>query len=167
MDESNINMNKTVEEYITKLPKFELDNADGTKLTNENIVGKNIIFYFYPKDNTPSCTNQAKQFSENIKKFNDLNVTIYGVSIDNIKSHKSFISKHNLAIDLLSDEKHVFISAVGAWVEKKMYGKEYWGTERTTIFVASDGAVMKIWRKVRVSGHVDEVLDFVSMSLSS
>ncbi len=148
------------------LPTFELISTEGVKVTNKSIVGQNTVFFLYPKNNTPSCTEEAKGFSDQVEKFKSLNTVIFGISIDSVKSHKSFILKHSLNIDLLSDEKHEFINSMGAWVEKRMYGKIYFGTERTTILVSSTANIIKIWRKVKIPGHVSEVFDVLQNTLN-
>ena len=143
------------------LPYFELLSSDGTVVTNENILGKMTLMFLYPKNNTPTCTKEAKAFSENIERFKKQNINVFGVSNNSVKSHKNFIKKHSFRISLLSDENNVFIKAMRAWVEKKMYGKAYFGTERTTILVSNKNEIIKIWRKVKVNNHVEEVLDFI------
>ena len=140
------------------LPDFELPSTSGNHLTKENILGKNVFLFIYPKDNTSSCTIESQGFSENIEEFYKKGVKIFGVSKDNIPSHNKFITKYSLNIELLSDGDLKFIRAIGAWTEKTMYGKKYMGVERTSILVSDQGKILKIWRKVRVPGHVQEVL---------
>ena len=139
------------------LPDFRLISTSGEYLTKNKILGKNILFFIYPKDDTSSCTKQAIGFSENLDTFNENGVTVYGVSKDSITSHKHFIEKYSLNVELLSDESLTFISLFGAWVEKTMYGKKYMGVERTSILVSDEGKILKIWRKVKVPNHVQEV----------
>jgi peroxiredoxin Q/BCP len=140
------------------LPDFELYSTSGQFLTKTNILGKNALFFIYPKDDTSSCTNEAKGFSEYKPALTANGVEVFGISKDSIESHQKFISKHSLTVELLSDENLTFISSIGAWVEKTMYGKKYMGVERTSLLVSETGKIVKIWRKVRVKGHVTEVL---------
>ena len=123
-------------------------------------MGKNKILFVYPKNNTPSCTREKEDFNHKINNFRKLNIEVFGVSKDSILSHDKVINKRSLGFELLSDEKTIFIDTIGAWVEKKMYGKTYFGTERTTLFIGKENEVIKVWNKVKVSNHVNEVLDF-------
>lgn len=145
-------------------PNFELQSSSGMMVNNENTLGKKILFFIYPKDNTSSCTKEAQDFSDNKKVFNNLGVELFGVSKDSILSHNKFIKKNSLKLELLSDENLTFITSVGAWVEKVMYGRKYMGVQRTSLLIDSDGTLIKIWRKVRVVGHVSKVLLFVSQN---
>ena len=122
------------------LPDFELNSASGQSLTRTNILGKNLVFFIYPKNDTSSCTKEAQSFSKNKTAF-----TTNGV-------------------DVLSDENLTFISSIGAWVEKTMYGKKYMGVERTSLLVSNSGKIIKIWRKVRVKGHITEVLEKIKQN---
>ena len=143
------------------LPKFHIMSTNGNSKTNEDFEGKPTLFFIYPKDDTTSCTKEAKNFSDFKQKFLDIGVEVYGISKDSIESHKKFINKHSLNIELLSDAELNFITLIGAWVEKSMYGKKYMGVERTSILVSKTGKILKIWEKVRVPGHVQEVLNFL------
>ena len=107
------------------LPDFELNSTSGDSLTRNNLIGKNVVFFIYPKDNTSSCTEEAQCFSENKMAFTANGVEVFGVSKDSLTSHTKFILKNSLTIELLSDENLTFISSIGAWVEKTMYGKKY------------------------------------------
>jgi peroxiredoxin Q/BCP len=120
-----------------------------------------MVVYFYPKDDTPGCTTEAKDFTDTTQQFSDLGVAIVGISPDTLAKHEKFIAKHDLSIQLASDEGQTAAGAFGVWVEKKMYGKTYMGVERSTFLIDADGVVAKEWRKVRVTGHVDEVLETV------
>ena len=146
------------------LPEFQIMSTVGTEKTNEDFIGSATLFFIYPKNDTNSCTKEAKNFSDSKQKFLDLGIKIYGVSKDTIESHKKFKAKHALNIELLSDSKLHFITAIGAWVEKSMYGKKYMGVERTTILVTKNGKIWKIWKKVRVPRHVQEVLNFLEQA---
>lgn len=123
--------------------------------------GKNLVIYFYPKDNTSGCTAEAIDFSENKSKFQNLNTKIYGISKDSEKSHEKFKESKNLTIDLISDEDLKLIKAFDVWKQKKMFGKEYMGVERSTFIFNKEGVLVKEYRKVKVKGHVQEVLEFV------
>jgi peroxiredoxin Q/BCP len=147
------------------LPEFELVSTSGQSLTNHTILGRNILFFIYPKDDTSSCTKEAQSFSENKKDFIANGVEVYGVSKDSLQSHIKFISKYSLNIELLSDVNCAFISSIGAWVEKSMYGRNYMGVERTSLLVSEQGKILKIWRKVRVPGHVQEVLQNIKINV--
>ena len=118
-----------------------------------------MVLYFYPKDNTSGCTKEAKEFTDKKEIFEKLNAVIIGISKDSPKSHEKFISKHNLDILLLSDEEHKVLEIYGAWGKKKNYGREYYGTIRSTFLIDPEGRIVKIWKNVRVKGHVEEVLE--------
>ena len=143
------------------LPKFSLESTSGELITNDKLLGKNVLLFIYPKDNTSSCTKEAQEFSSQTQYFLNGGISIFGISKDSINSHNKFISKYGLKLELLSDERLTFISAIGAWVEKSMYGKKYMGVERTTLFISKDGKILEIWRKVKVLGHVKNVLLYI------
>ena len=138
-------------------PEFCLPDQDGKEVCLKDFRGKWVVLYFYPKDNTSGCTREAIDFTENLKDFEALDAVVLGVSKDSVKSHKNFREKHNLKITLLSDPEHRVIEAYGAWKLKKRYGREYFGTERSTFIIDPDGKIRYIWRNVKVKGHVDEV----------
>ncbi len=148
-----------------KAPDFSLPDCDGNMHSLSDLRGKWVVLYFYPKDNTPGCTQEALDFSNKLKDFESLNAVVIGISKDSPKSHKRFIEKHDLKVLLLSDESADVIKKYGAWGKKKRYGKEYYGTVRSTFLIDPEGIVRKIWKNVRVKGHVDDVLqslkDFV------
>lgn len=137
-------------------PKFNLENQDGTEITNENLKGKTLI-YFYPKDNTPGCTTQACDLRDNMSTFNDLNIDVYGVSGDSKKKHQNFIEKHDLNFDLLVDEDFKLSETLGIYKEKKMFGKTFMGIERTSFLVDEDSNILNVFDKVKPSTHVEEV----------
>ena len=141
-----------------KIPSFNLPLDDGDYFSSSNNEGKNVILYFYPKDDTPGCTKEAIAFSENLEAFEAENTIIFGVSRDTVKKHDKFICKHNLKVRLLSDVDGKLCEAFGTWVEKKMYGKSYMGIERSTYLIDLEGKILQIWRKVKVPGHVEDVL---------
>ena len=125
-----------------------------------DFVGERIILYFYPKDNTSGCTQEACDFRDNINRLTAF-VTVIGVSPDSIKSHKSFKEKQGLNFILLSDIEHKLAEKFEVWKEKSMYGRKYMGIERSTFILDKDGNIEKEWRKVKVKGHVDEVIDYI------
>ena len=145
-----------------KIPKFSLNLSDDTVINSKNLIGKTYVIYFYPKDNTPGCTNEAKDFSCLFKDFEKLNVEIIGVSKDSIKTHQNFIEKHKLKIKLGSDLEGKVIEKFGVWVEKKMYGRIYMGVERSSFLISDKGRIENIWRKVKVKGHAKEVYERIS-----
>jgi len=140
-----------------KAPEFCLPNQDETEICLRDLSGKWIILYFYPKDNTPGCTTEACEFTENLEWFEDEDAIILGVSPDSPKKHRNFIEKKDLKITLLSDENKDVLKAYGAWGLKKMYGKEYEGVIRSTFIINPDGEIVAEWKKVRVKGHVEAV----------
>lgn len=140
--------------------KAPLFNAPLTPaVEKESLKGKNMVLYFYPKDDTPGCTVEAKDFRDHIKEFEAANVVVIGISKDSLKSHDKFKEKFCLPFPLASDESGEMCEAYGVWVEKSMYGKSYMGVERSTFLVDKSGVIQKIWRKVKVDGHVKAVLD--------
>ena len=140
-----------------KAPEFCLPNQDETEICLRDLAGKWVVLYFYPKDNTPGCTTEACDFSNELEEFEDLDAVILGVSPDSPKKHRNFIEKKGLKITLLSDEDKEVLKAYGAWGLKKMYGKEYEGVIRSTFIIDPNGEIVAEWRKVRVKGHVEEV----------
>ena len=145
-----------------KIPKFFLNLSNNTAINSKDLIGKTYVIYFYPKDNTPGCTNEAKDFSSLFKDFKNLNVEIIGISKDSIKTHQNFIEKHKLKIKLGSDLEGKVIEKFGVWVEKKMYGRIYMGIERSSFLISDKGRIENIWRKVKVKGHAKEVYDRIS-----
>ena len=141
-----------------KLPDIELSTPSGGKLNLRDYLGKPFILYFYPKDDTPGCTTEGKAFSEARAAFDALNAVVVGVSKDTVKSHGKFRLKHGLDVRLGSDVEGRTIEDYGVWVEKSMYGRSYMGIERATFLIDGAGVVRRVWRKVSVKGHVDEVL---------
>lgn len=139
---------------------FEMPVTGGGTATNADMLGKTWVLYFYPKDDTPGCTKEAIGFTAELEAFKASGATVIGVSKDTLAKHEKFIAKHDLGIRLASDDGD-FCERMGVWVEKKMYGKTYWGIERATFLVGPDGKVLRVWRKVKVPGHVEEVLEAV------
>ncbi len=142
-------------------PDVSLPRDGGDTVSLSDFKGKNVVLYFYPRDDTSGCTKEALGFTETIGAFEDLNTVVLGVSKDPVKKHDKFVAKHDLKIALLSDEEGDVCERYGVWVEKAMYGKKYMGIERTTFLIDSNGKIAQIWRKVKVPGHVEAVLDAV------
>ena len=149
------------------IPTFVLPLSDDTFLNSKELKKKLYIIYFYPKDNTPGCTNEAKDFSSFVEKFKKLDVDVIGVSKDSIKKHLNFIEKQSLKIKLASDETGEVIESFGVWVEKKMYGRSYMGIERSTFIVSRNGKILEVYRKVKVKNHAQLVLERVQEILTS
>lgn len=145
----------------SKAPLFSLESNNGF-IDLQDLKGKNVILYFYPKDNTPGCTIEAQDFSRKIKEFKNLDSVILGISKDSVKSHCNFIKKQNLSFNLLSDESGEICEAYGVIKEKSTFGKKYLGIERSTFLIDKIGKISYIWRQVKVNGHVEEVLEILS-----
>jgi peroxiredoxin Q/BCP len=139
-------------------PAVELATDDGKTLSLAALEGAPVVLYFYPKDDTPGCTTEAKDFSCLVAEFRKAGATVIGVSPDSIKSHQKFRQKHALEVALASDENKQVSEAFGSWVEKSMYGKKYMGVDRSTFLIDKSGKIVRIWRKVKVPGHAEEVL---------
>ncbi len=139
------------------VPDFSLPRDGGETVTLSE--QRPLVLFFYPRDLTSGCTKEAIGFSELKSDFDALGVTVFGVSKDSVKSHDKFVAKHELTVPLLSDEDSNLCEAFGVWQEKKMYGKTFFGIVRSTFLIASDGKVVREWRKVKVPGHVEEVLE--------
>jgi len=139
-------------------PQFTLSTNGEGQFSLADAAGKYLILYFYPKDDTPGCTKEAIGFSEASTAFDAQNALVVGVSRDTVKKHDKFVGKYDLRIPLISDEEGSLCEAFSTWVEKSMYGKTYMGIERATFLISPDGKVLHIWRKVKVPGHVEEVL---------
>ena len=141
-----------------KAPSFTLPDSDGNKISLKDYLGKRIVLYFYPKDMTSGCTTEACDFRDAHPDFKKLKTVVLGVSIDPQKSHQKFRDKYELPFILLSDEDKRVVEKYGVWKEKSMYGRKYMGIERTTFIIGADGKVKKIYPKVKVNGHVDDIL---------
>ena len=142
----------------SKAPNFLLSDQNNIQHQLSDYEGSWVILYFYPKDDTPGCSKEAIGFSEERTAFEAQNAMVVGVSRDTVKKHDKFISKYELRIPLIADEDGSLCEAFGTWVEKQMYGKTYMGIERATFLFSPEGKLLQIWRKVKVPGHVDEVL---------
>ena len=143
-------------------PRFSLPRDGGGTVSLEDFAGKPVVLYFYPKDDTSGCTKEAVNFSELADEFAAAGAEVVGVSPDPVKSHDKFKTKHELKVTLASDEEKNAIEAYGVWAEKKMYGKTYMGVERSTFLIGKDGKIAKAWRKVKVPGHAEAVLEAVN-----
>jgi peroxiredoxin Q/BCP len=139
-------------------PDVTLPRDGGGAVSLADFAGKKVVLYFYPKDDTSGCTTEAIGFTEKAADFAAAGAVVIGVSKDSVKSHDKFRDKHGLGVVLLSDESSDVTERYGAWVEKSMYGKKYMGIDRSTFLIGPDGRIARIWRKVKVPGHVDEVL---------
>ena len=143
----------------SKVPNFKLPSTNNKNFEIKKNLGQYLVIYFYPRDNTPGCTNEAKDFSKLYKEFKKLKCEIVGISKDSIESHKKFISKFKIPFHLLSDEKIIALKKYGAWGEKSMYGKKFMGIKRTTVLINLKGKIIKIWNNVKVKDHAKEVLN--------
>ena len=144
-----------------KISNFKAKSTNENEFNLKDFQDGFIVLYFYPKDNTPGCTQEGIDFSSNYRKFNNLNTEIIGISKDNIKSHENFKKKYKYKFDLISDEDEKICKMFDVIKEKNMYGKKYMGIERSTFIVDKKGKLLKEWRKVKVKGHVEEVLKFI------
>jgi peroxiredoxin Q/BCP len=142
-------------------PDFTLPDDSGSTVTLSDYRGQQVVLFFYPRDDTSGCTKEAIGFSEQLNAFEKAGALVFGISKDSISSHEKFRGKHKLQVPLLSDEDQDICEKYGVWAEKKMYGKTFMGIVRSTFVIDADGKLSRIWRKVKVPGHVDEVLTFV------
>lgn len=142
-----------------KAPSFKLKNQNGKDISLSDLQGKPVVLYFYPKDDTSGCTKEACNFRDEFPKFGKMKAEIIGMSADSVESHKKFADKYKLPFNLLSDEKKDVIEKYGVWQEKSMYGRKYMGIVRTTFIIDSFGKIRKIFPKVKVDGHNEEVIE--------
>jgi peroxiredoxin Q/BCP len=149
----------------SKAPNFKLPSSNNKDFEIKKSLNQYLVIYFYPRDNTPGCTNEAKDFSKLYKKFKKLNCEIVGISKDNIESHNKFISKFKIPFQLLSDEKIIALKKYRAWGEKSMYGKKFMGIKRTTVLINPKGKIIKIWNNVKVTDHAKEVLSLLKETI--
>jgi thioredoxin-dependent peroxiredoxin len=138
-------------------PFFELKDQDGNNISLKDFKGKKVVLYFYPKDDTPGCTKESCNFRDEFPRFTGANAAVVGISPDSVQSHKKFAEKYKLPFTLLADEEKEVVKKYGVWKEKSMYGKKYMGVERTTFIIDENGKIKKIFSKVKVDGHNDEV----------
>jgi peroxiredoxin Q/BCP len=142
-------------------PDFTLPGTDGAEVTLSSLRPKAVVLFFYPRDNTPGCTKEAIGFSALKDEFAAQNTIIFGISKDDMKSHHKFVEKQDLSVELLTDAESDVCEAYEVWKEKSMYGKTYMGIERSTFLIDGEGKIAQVWRKVKVPGHVDAVMDAV------
>ncbi|MDA5110073.1 MULTISPECIES: thioredoxin-dependent thiol peroxidase [Brevibacillus] len=142
-------------------PDFTLQANSNRTISLQDFRGQYVVLYFYPKDMTPGCTTEACDFRDYHPEFAKLNTVVLGISPDDVKSHDKFAAKHELPFPLLADPDHQVAEAYGVWVLKKMYGREYMGIERSTFLIDPEGTIVKAWPKVKVKGHVEEVLQTI------
>ena len=141
-----------------KAPDFTLPETDGETVTLSSLKPSPVVLFFYPRDNTKGCTVEAIDFTNAKGEFDAAGVKVFGISKDSLKSHANFRDKKELTVPLLSDEENTVCEDYGVWAEKSMYGKKFFGIVRTTVLIDAEGNVAKVWNKVKVPGHVDEVL---------
>jgi peroxiredoxin Q/BCP len=141
-----------------KAPAFTLLSTEGKEISLHDFKGKKIVLYFYPKDDTPGCTKEACSFRDNIARVKKKGVVVFGISADGVKSHQKFTEKYDLNFPLLSDESKEVIKAYGVWKKKSFMGKSYMGIERATFIIDEQGKIIHIFPKIKVEGHVDEIL---------
>lgn len=144
-----------------KVPNFKHPANGGVDISLSDYVGKYVVLFFYPRDNTPGCTTESIEFSAAMPNLDDLNTVVLGVSADSVKSHDNFVVKKDLKIPLLSDEDATLCTEFGVWTEKNMYGKKFMGIFRSTFLIDPDGVLIHEWRKVKVKGHVDAVVEHI------
>jgi thioredoxin-dependent peroxiredoxin len=144
-----------------KAPAFSLPGTSGRTIALKDHLGSVIVLYFYPKDATPGCTREACDFRDALDPFTAAGAVVFGVSADSITAHEKFRAKQGLTFELLSDESHEMLETYGVWKEKSFCGRHFMGIERVTVVIDREGRVAKIWPKVKVDGHADEVLAFV------
>ncbi len=141
-----------------KAPEFCLPEMDKKEICLKDFMGRYLVLYFYPKDNTSGCTLEAKMFNEDIEKIKKMDTDVIGISPDSRDSHQKFSQKLDLSFPILSDPDHTVLTSYQVWKEKKMYGKTYMGVERSTFIIDEEGVIVAVWRKVKVNGHVEDVI---------
>lgn len=142
-----------------KAPAFTLSDDQGNKVKLSDLKGNPVVLYFYPRDDTPGCTKEACAFRDRYDEMQELGAQLFGVSADSAESHVKFKEKYSLPFPLLVDEKHAMLEKYGAWREKNMYGKKSMGIQRSTYLIDGEGKVAKLWKRVRVDGHDQQVID--------
>ena len=147
-----------------KIPVFTSTLDDGSEIKSTDLIGKNIVIYFYPKDSTPGCTKEGEDFRDLYKKFTQCNAIIFGVSRDSVASHEKFKTKYNFPFHLISDESESLCKLFDVIKEKNMYGRKYMGIQRSTFLINEQSKIEYIWDKVRVKGHVEDVIDKIKTS---
>ena len=140
-----------------RAPAFDLPSDDGGRCRLSDLKGRRFVLFFYPKDDTPGCTREACEFRDELHRFEERKVAVLGISPDPVASHGKFKAKHNLNFPLLADEDHAVADRFGVWAEKQMFGRTYWGVERSTFLIDEAGVIARVWRKVRPKGHAGAV----------
>ncbi len=144
-------------------PDFSANASNGSRVSLSDLRGQWVILYFYPKDDTPGCTKEACGFRDSSTRLAGMGAVVLGCSPDDLKAHDKFITKYDLPFILISDPDHTVAEAYGVWKEKNMYGKKIMGIERTTFLISPESKVVKTWKRVKVDGHVDEIIDELQM----
>jgi len=145
-----------------KAPQFTLPSGDGKNVSLKEFRGKKVVLYFYPKDDTPGCTSEACSFRDNLGRVKRKGAVVLGISADSVESHKKFIKKYDLPFPLLSDESKEILKAYDVWKQKSFMGRKFMGIERMTFIIDEEGNILRIFSKVKVEGHTDDVLDALS-----
>jgi peroxiredoxin Q/BCP len=143
---------------MARIPAFSLPCTEGGMLSRTDLDGRAYVLFCYPKDLTPGCTTESCDFRDHLARIQAQGVVVYGLSADSLARHERFITKHGLTFPLISDEQSVLLTKLGVWKEKSMYGKTFMGIERSTFLVGPDHTILRDWRKVKVAGHVAEVV---------
>lgn len=143
-------------------PAFDLPSDDGRRVRLSDLKGRRCVLFFYPKDDTPGCTREACEFRDELYRFEEQGVEVLGVSPDPVASHRKFKARHNLNFPLLADEDHAVADRFGVWTEKQMFGRTFWGVERSTFLIDEAGAIARVWRRVRPKGHAEAVARVLS-----
>ncbi len=148
-------------------PSFDLPRDGGSNVRSADLLGSRYLLYFYPRDDTPGCTREACAFRDRLPKFERIGVPVFGVSADTVRAHDRFALKHGLGFPLLADPDHALIEACGVWVEKSLYGRKYFGIQRSSFLVGADGRIEMAWPKVSPETHPDEVLAWFAGSVDA
>ena len=143
-------------------PAFDLPSDDGRRVRLSDLKGRRFVLFFYPKDDTPGCTREACEFRDELYRFEEQGVEVLGVSPDPVASHRKFKARHNLNFLLLADEDHAVADRFGVWIEKQMFGRTFWGVDRSTFLIDEAGAIARVWRRVRPKGHAEAVARVLS-----
>lgn len=143
-------------------PEFTLPSVDGGEISLADFRGRPLVLYFYPKDDTPGCTAQACELRDDMARLEELGASVVGVSPDPVKSHRKFRDKYNLNFPLLADTDHEVAETYGVWKEKSMYGRTYWGVERSTFILDEEGRIEAAWRRVKPKGHAERVVEHLA-----
>ena len=151
----------TIQKEGQKAPEFTAKDQDGNELSLRDFIGRKVVLYFYPKDDTPGCTKEACAFRDNFPNFKKIDAVVLGVSVDGQKAHRKFADKFELPFTLLVDDEKKIVEAYGVWGLKKFMGKEYMGTNRVTYLIDEQGIIEKVWPKVKPETHAAEVLDWL------